>query len=156
MDPWKEFQVNPVTHSISHHLAAIAELVEQYGYARVADVARHLNITPGSVSLTLKPLKARGLVLEDPNRFLRLSDEAQQIVRTVRTRRTLIQAFFEQVLGVEPHQAEVDACKIEHLLSAEVGRRLEAFLRAYDRPQSGKVAGRSKAASLRRRKAVRC
>jgi DtxR family Mn-dependent transcriptional regulator len=151
VDSWKEFQVNVVTHSTSHHLAAISELTQRYGYARVADVARHLNITPGSVSLTLKPLKARGLVLEDPNRFLLLSEQAKRIVDRICARRALVRTFFEQVLGVSPEQAEIDACKIEHLLSDEVGRRLEEFLGGHSaNASSGRSRARPRTVSRRR------
>jgi len=145
VDSWKEFQVNVVTHSTSHHLAAIADLTERHGYARVADVARHLSITPGSVSLTLKPLKARGLVLEDHNRFLILSDQAKRIVEGVRMRRRLLETFFRKVLGVSQDQADIDACKIEHLLSDEVGRRLEAFLHRHETRLAGRKPARSPA-----------
>ncbi len=147
MDNWKEFHENVVTHSTGHHLAAIAELTEQFGYARVADVARHLNITPGSVSLTLKPLKARGLVLEDPNRFLLLSEEARQIVQGLRARRKLLIEFFEDVLLVDARQAEIDACKIEHLISDEVGDRLESFLTKQRRLRARSKEARSRSAS---------
>lgn len=128
MDNWKEFDTVAVTHSVSHYLAAIAHLTERYGYARAVDVARYLEITRGSVSLALKTLKGRELVLEDENRFLVLSQEAQQIVEQIRARRRIVRGFLQDVLGVDPEQAEIDACKVEHLLSDEVCRRLERFL----------------------------
>jgi len=81
METWKAFEQNPITHSAAHHLVTIAELLEEYGYARVSDVARSLHITRGSASITLKNLKARGLVTEDDRRFLGLSDEGMEIAR---------------------------------------------------------------------------
>jgi len=145
VDHWKEFESGTVTHSVSHHLAAIADLTERHGYARAVDVARHLNITRGSISLALKPLKSRGLVLEDHNRFLMLSDQGRQIVDRIRERRRLVQRFFQDMLGVDPDQAETDACKVEHLLSDEVCERLDAFLRSRPRrrPKARQAAGRS-------------
>ena len=137
MDSWKEFDTGVVTHSVSHYLAAIADLTEEHGYARVVDIARHLNITRGSVSLGLKPLKKRGLVLADRNRHLMLSDEGMRIVEQIRTRRRILTAFFEDVLGVNAEQADMDACKIEHLLSDEVCRRLDRFTDKYGRQEAG-------------------
>lgn len=129
MDTWKEFEASEISHSASHHLAAIAQLTEEQGYARAVDVSRRLHITRGSVSLALKSLKARGLVREDDNRFLSLSDEGQEIVDRIRARRKVVRGFFEDVLGMEHDQAETDACKIEHLLSDEACRRIERFAR---------------------------
>lgn len=128
-DVWKEFESNQITHSVAHHLAAIHELTEAHGYARVSDVARHLDITRGSASLTLKALKERNYVLEDQNKFLRLSDEGRRIVDGVLTNRAIVRKFLKDVLRVEGRQAEVDACKVEHLLSLETGERLLHFVR---------------------------
>ncbi len=131
MQHWKEFDAVGVTHSVGHHLSAIADLTERQGYARGVDVARYLDITRGSVSVALKALKSRGLVVEDQNRFLRLSEQGQQIVDKIRARRQWVRRFFEACLGVSPEQAATDACKVEHLLSDEVCERLEAFVRRH-------------------------
>lgn len=128
-DVWKEFEQNPVTHSAAHHLIAIAELREAHGYARVSDVARTLNITRGSASLTLKALKQRGLVQEDENRFLLLSEQGEALAVAVRGKKYLLQRFLRDALGVCEHQADIDACKIEHLLSDEAAHSLAKFLR---------------------------
>ena len=78
---WREFDQNPVSHSAAHHLTAIQQLLEDQGYARVSDVARKLGITRGSVSVSLKGLRQRGLVVEDQHKHLGLSDEGQRIAR---------------------------------------------------------------------------
>ena len=126
---WKEFESNEITHSVAHHLAAINELMDQHGYARVSDVARTLEITRGSASLTLKALKERNYVLEDQNKFLRLSEEGKRIIDTVLAKRAIVRKFLRDVLQMDERQAEIDACKVEHLLSAEAGRQLLFFVR---------------------------
>ncbi len=130
-DIWKQFEQNPITHSAAHHVVAIIELLERNGYARVSDVAKLLNITRGSASLTLKALKQRGLVVEDENRFLKLSEEGERVAASVRGRAFLIRRFFRDVLRVPPEDAEVDACKIEHLMSLATAERLAQFVRYF-------------------------
>ncbi|MDD4891732.1 MAG: metal-dependent transcriptional regulator [Phycisphaerae bacterium] len=134
MDVWKQFEKNVITHSAAHHLMAIDSLIRCHGYARVSDVARLLEITPGSVSLSLKPLKAGGFVEQDENRFLRLAPPGQRLVDLMRARRSVIVKFL-CLLGVDRHQAEIDSCKIEHLLSGETARRLTDFLRFASSPR---------------------
>ncbi|MHC4094358.1 MAG: metal-dependent transcriptional regulator [Planctomycetota bacterium] len=128
-DTWKQFERNPISHSAAHHIIAIAELRESTGYARVSDVAKTLNITRGSASLTIKTLKQRGLILEDDNRFLRLSASGEAVANAVRGKKFLLQNFLHNVLGVSSQTAEEDTCKIEHLISSETADRLAAFLR---------------------------
>jgi Mn-dependent DtxR family transcriptional regulator len=125
---WKSFEDNLLTHSAAHYLMTIHELLESQGYARVTDIAKRLNITRGSCSISLKPLKKRGLVVEDQNRFLSLSEEGKRLASVVEENDKLLESFFRDVLGVDPDQAEVDACKIEHLLSLESSVKLAAFI----------------------------
>lgn len=129
---WKEYEENALTHSAAHYLMTIKELLETAGYARVTDIAKRLNITRGSCSISLKALKKRGYVVEDENRFLRLSPEGLRMAEMVERNDELLEIFFRDVLGVDPDQAEVDACKIEHLLSIESSLRLESFIRTWE------------------------
>ena len=125
---WKEYESTKISHSVAHHLEAIGELTLQHGYARVSDVARHLQITRGSASLTLKALRQKSYVLEDENKFLRLSPEGQKIVDRILSKRKIVRTFLNDVLKVDPRQAEIDACKVEHLLSEETTETLLRFL----------------------------
>lgn len=61
---WKSFEQNPLTHSAAHYLMTIKELITENGYARLTDIARHLSITSGSYSLSLKVLKKRDGLLQ--------------------------------------------------------------------------------------------
>ena len=125
-DTWKEFSENVITHSGAHHLIAVMELLDKHGYARVSDVARSLGVTSGSASINLKSLKAKGLVIEDTNRFLLLSPEGRTLGEAIIQRRDILTRFFITILGVSPEQAEIDACKTEHLLSPETTTKMAA------------------------------
>ena len=132
-DVWKQFEENDITHSAAHHLLAIMELRAKRGYARVTDVAKELNITTGSASTNLKSLKQKGLILEDDNKFLCLSNEGDGLAKAILFRNELVREFFEKVLRVSPEQAEIDACKIEHLVSAETTSKLQRFLKEFQK-----------------------
>ena len=127
MDVWKQFEENGITHSAAHHLLAILELRDKRGYARVTDVARHLNITTGSASTNLKSLKGKGLIVEDDNRFLTLSEKGDSLAKAVIMQKRVFERFLIEVLAVNPEQAEIDACKTEHLISAETTHKLQVF-----------------------------
>jgi DtxR family transcriptional regulator, Mn-dependent transcriptional regulator len=133
MDIWKKFEENNITHSAAHHLQAILELREKRGYARVTDVAKDLNITTGSASINLKALKGKGLVIEDENKFLSLSSEGEEIARAVHMRKNILQDFLQNILKVSAEQAEIDACKTEHLISAETAKKLQEFTENFSR-----------------------
>ena len=48
---WREFENNQVTHSAAHYLMAIDHLHEEFGYARVTNVADVLEISRGAASM---------------------------------------------------------------------------------------------------------
>lgn len=128
---WKKFEENNITHSAAHHLLAVLDLRRERGYARVTDVAKYLNITTGSASTNLKSLKQKGLIVEDDNRFLALSDQGQDLAKAVVARKEIFYKFLTGILGVNKEQAEVDACKTEHLLSHETSEKLLAFMQQH-------------------------
>lgn len=128
MEVWKQFEENGLTHSAAHHILAIQELRQKRGYARVTDVARFLNITTGSASTNLKILRQKKLVTEDDNRFLSLSPEGESLAKFVLARKGLFLRFFREVLGVSEEQADIDSCKIEHLVGVETTEKLQRFL----------------------------
>lgn len=131
VDVWKEFHENEITHSAAHHLLAILELTKSRGYARVSDVAKHLDITTGSASTNLKSLKTRGYVQEDENKFLLLSEEGRLLTEGILARRKILKSFFTEVLGVPETVAEIDSCKTEHLFSNETTSRMESFAKKH-------------------------
>lgn len=138
METWKAFDQNIISHSAAHHLMAIDDLIGEFGYARVSDIARSLGITRGSVSISLQPLKRVGLVEQDENRHLRLSADGQALVDAIKTKRALMRRLFEELLGVDAEQANVDACKLEHLISNETARKLVNLFRFLDGgPEAG-------------------
>jgi DtxR family Mn-dependent transcriptional regulator len=130
MDTWKEFEANELTHSAAHHLLAIYHVGLAYGgWARVSDIARQLNITRGSVSINLRALKKRAWVETDAHHLVKLTPDGVKIVRSVMAKRVVLKTFLCDVLGLSDAQAEIDSCKIEHLISQSTGRRLAQFLR---------------------------
>ena len=136
---WKSFAANEVTHSEAHYLMVVHELRHRRGYARVSDVARELAVTKGSVSIQMKHLREKGLVIEDENRFLHLTPAGEGIAKEVIHNRTILIQFLTSVLGVNAQLAEVDACKIEHLLSKETCHQLLALVQLL---QSGEPSAR--------------
>lgn len=127
---WRAFEDNEVSHSVAHYLMAVDRLRSSNGYARVTDVAGLLNISRGAASLALTQLKDRGLVKEDPNRFLLLTDEGERLARQIESNFVLLARFLRDVLGVSAETAEEDACKMEHLLSHSSSQGLLRFLQA--------------------------
>ena len=125
---WKQYDKAELTHSSAHYLMAMHDLIKKHGYARAVDVARYLNLSRGSVSLSLNRLKKRGFLSEDNNKFLFLTKKGKKTVNAVINKRRIIIQFLKEVLLLPVEIAESDACKIEHLISDETGKNLMTFI----------------------------
>ena len=125
---WKDFDKNEVTHSVTHYLFAIDSLIKDNWYARAVDIAKKLDITPGSCSTWLKWLLKKWLAVEDDNKFLRLSSHGSEIVEKIAKTRNVFETFFTKKLWASSRLAKSNACKIEHLIDEEITDLLSTYL----------------------------
>ena len=126
---WRAFEDNEITHSGAHYLLAIAALGKLGSAPRAADVARRLGVTRAAASLQLRALQDRGWVEIDEQQRLRLSSAGADVVNRVMSKHEVLLVFLRELLGVEADTAELDACKVEHLLSEETGAALVRLIR---------------------------
>ena len=124
----RKFDSNGLTHSVTHHLLAVDEGISTHGYARVTDIARLLEVTRGSVSVTMQSLKNAGLVEQDENRFFHLTEDGRSAVASIRKRHQVVEEFMVEVLGLTPEQSHCESCRLENLLEAPTTRRLHVLL----------------------------
>jgi Mn-dependent DtxR family transcriptional regulator len=120
----RKFDDAPISHSMAHHLTAVAHLLAAGGYARVSDIARFLGLTRGSVSVRMKGLRAAGYVVQDGNHFFHLTELGRRTANSLRIRYEVARAFFTESAGLPPAQAHDQSCRIAYLLTAPTARRL--------------------------------
>lgn len=125
---WKEFEENEITHSVAHYLLAIDELRSDLWYARAVDISKELEISAASCSNGIKSLLKKWLINEDSNKFISLSEDGQNAVEKIQHNRELFIHFFRNTLWANMEESVVNACKIEHLISPHITRKLKKFL----------------------------
>jgi Mn-dependent DtxR family transcriptional regulator len=126
---WRAFEDNEITHSGAHYLLAIAALGKSGTPPRAADVARRLGVTRAAASVQLRAMHEHGLVELDSSQRLRLTAAGADLVGRVASKHEVLLVFLRELLGVRPRTAELDACKVEHLLSEESGAALVRLIR---------------------------
>jgi len=125
--------VNIKKTSVSSHaeeyLEAIYRLERKGGFARTMELARKLNVVPGSVTNTIENLEERGLVIHEPYKGVRLTEKGRRFASTVLRRHRLAERLLTDILHMDWSQVHEAACKLEHALSPEIIRPLEKVLR---------------------------
>ncbi len=105
------------------YLESILKLRERRGTVRAIDVAGDLGYSKPSVSVAMKKLREAGYILVDSAGMIVLTPEGEVIAQKTWEKHKTLTEFFVR-LGVDPAQAETDACKVEHDLSDETFEKL--------------------------------
>ncbi len=110
----------------------IQELVDQKGYARVADIAASLRLSPSAVSNMVRRLAARGFVNYEKYRGFTLTAEGRAVANHIKVRhRTLAELF--QLIGLRPETVEQEVEVIEHHLRPETLRVFSRLVHFWQR-----------------------
>ena len=104
--------------SAEDYLETILILQQRNGTVRSVDVASELGYSKPSVSVAMKNLRAQDCVVMDEDGLLWLTDKGRRIAENIYERHTLFTQWLTD-LGVDPKTAAEDACRIEHVISAE-------------------------------------
>ena len=118
-----------VSPSKQHYLRAIHQLEVERGYARVTDVAERLQVGKAAVSLALRTLRKDGFIRHEHYQAVGLTTSGLRQAKQVSGRFAILRRFLEDVLGVSGEQAVVDACLLEHFVSAQTVDRLVDLIR---------------------------
>ncbi len=109
------------SESTEDHLERIQELVDQKGYARVADIAGSLGLSTSAVSNMVRRLAARGYVNYEKYRGFTLTSEGQAVANHIKVRHETLTALL-QLLGLSPPTVQEEVEDIEHHLKPETLR----------------------------------
>ena len=107
-----------IHESAENYLETILILKKRIGRVRSIDIANELSFSKPSVSVAMKNLRLNGYIEVDPEGFISLLDKGQSIAERMYERHTLISDLLIG-LGVDAKVATEDACRIEHVISAE-------------------------------------
>ena len=109
------------------YLKAILILQKQNHAVRSLDVAEMLRVTKPSVSRAMKLLREGGFLTMDADKRISLTEAGREAaVQVFEKHRILTDCLV--TMGVDPGIAEKDACRMEHLISAETLEQMKNYV----------------------------
>jgi DtxR family Mn-dependent transcriptional regulator len=121
-------EIETVSSQAEEYLEAIYRLEQKGGSARTMELARNLNVVPGSVTNTIENLKRKGLVIHKPYKGVKLTANGRKIASSVLRRHRLAERLLTDILHLDWSEVHDQACKLEHALSPEILKPLEKAL----------------------------
>lgn len=109
-----------IRESAENYLETILILSQRKGKGEVRsiDIVNELEFSKPSVSVAKKNLRENGYITVDKDGYIRLTDKGLEIAEKMYERHTLLSQWLIK-LGVDEKVAVEDACRMEHVISAE-------------------------------------
>lgn len=104
--------------SSENYLETILVLSKRLPVVRSVDIANELGFKKSSVSIAMKNLREKNQITVTDAGFIYLTDAGREIAEMIYERHELLTECLTK-LGVDPEVAAEDACRIEHVISAE-------------------------------------
>lgn len=110
--------VMKIQESAENYLETILVISHRKGMVRSIDIVNELEFSKPSVSVAMKNLRENGYIEMDKDGYIMLLDKGREIAEKIYERHTTLSKYLV-ALGVDPIVAAEDACRIEHVISAE-------------------------------------
>ena len=123
----KELTVE-LSHEAEEYIETIYKLQKRNGIARTKELARELNVVPGSITNTIAHLEKHGLVEHTPYRGVRLTAEGEKLALSIIRRHRLAERLLTDLLEADWSGVHETACRLEHALTEDVLALLERRL----------------------------
>ena len=117
-----------LSSSLEDYIEAIFTLQNSDGKVRSIDIARHLGVSRASVTEAIQKLAKDGLVNYSKYNDVQITAKGKAAAEKVLSRHKMFTLFFSEVLGIPIKEAEANACRIEHVISAQVCDKLKSYL----------------------------
>lgn len=117
-----------MTASLEDYLEAVLVLSQSNGEVRLTDIAAMLNVSKPSANRAVNTLTQNGFLSHETYGAITLTPEGETYAASVLHRHKLLKHFLNDTLGVNETTAEEDACKMEHVMSAETIEKLYDYL----------------------------
>lgn len=117
-----------IQESAENYLETIYMLHKRKGAVRSIDIVNELSFSKPSVSVAMKNLRNNGYVEMDADGYITLLPPGLEIAQRIYERHTFLSAWLAS-LGVDPTVAAEDACRMEHVISAESFQAIKKFTR---------------------------
>lgn len=114
--------------TMENYLEAVFLLSEEGVGVRLSDIAEKVGVTKATANRAMATLSNLKLVRKEHYKEVHLTSEGHTYANTIFHKHTVIKQFFTDVLQIDADIADQEACKIEHVISADSVLAMQQFV----------------------------
>ncbi len=118
---------NKISASLEDYIESIHQISQEKQVVKAIDLSKRLEVKRSSVAEAIKNLQKRELVTYENNEIL-LTEKGLEIAKEVITRHTTLYNFFAKILNVDSEEAQLNACRVEHVITENAFKNLSKFV----------------------------
>jgi DtxR family Mn-dependent transcriptional regulator len=120
--------MSTITAAMEDYLKVIYGINERGDRVTTQAIAAQLDVAPPSVTGMLKRLSDLKLIVYEPYRTIDLTDSGRKVALEVVRHHRLLELYLAEALGYSWDEVHEEADRLEHLISEEFERRIDAVL----------------------------
>lgn len=117
-----------ISASLEDYIEAIHQISKEKQIVKAIDLSKRLDVKRSSVAEAIKNLTRRELVTYENNE-LNLTDKGLEIAKEVINRHNTLYNFFAEILKINPEEAQLNACRVEHVITENAFKKLTKFVK---------------------------
>ena len=117
-----------IHESAEDYLETILILKNRQNQVRSIDIVHELSFTKRSVSVAMKKLRENGYIEMDSDGYITLLEKGRKIAEKIYERHTFLTDWIRS-MGIDEKTAAEDACRIEHVISADTFSALKKYVK---------------------------
>jgi len=120
---------NKLSASIEDYLETIYEYLEKSNKIKAVDISKKLNVSRASVTEALQKLAQKEYIIYEKNHPIELTEKGIAIAKEVMHKHHILCEFFTGILKIEREEAEINACRIEHVITQNAFEKIEKLVK---------------------------
>jgi DtxR family Mn-dependent transcriptional regulator len=117
-----------LTPAMEDYLELILKLKQEKTVVRVRDIAKGMKVKMPSVTSMLNTLPKKDLIHHEKYEYVDLTARGLKKAKEAQHKHSILFNFLKDVLKVNPRQADIDACGMEHAVSPATLKKLVDFI----------------------------
>ena len=96
---------------------------------KAVDIAKKLNVSRASVTEALQKLAHKEYIIYEKKHPIELTEKGIEIAKNVIHKHRILCDFFVKILKIEKEEAEINACRIEHVITQTAFEKIAEMIK---------------------------